>query len=158
MLSAAKLKESVQAVGRLIPWEDRQLLADNLRYLGDPVYEYTLVQGIEDGYLAPPDIHTFDLYHDNHQHAERLRRITGVDHKSKTVTDSATGQAVAEEQKEYGPAELERRLLMPERIDAMCSHLFGQLLAHGAVCVGRSRTPPRRFSPRRRSSPCGSRR
>ncbi len=66
------------SIGALIPWEDRQLLADNHRYFGDPVYEYTLIQGIEDGYLAPPDIHTFDLYHDNHQHAECLRRIGDV--------------------------------------------------------------------------------
>lgn len=131
ILSAAKLEESTFAVGAFIPWEDRQLLADNHRYFGDPVYEYTLMQGIEDGYLAPPDIHTFDLYHDNHQHAERVRRITGADLKGKTVTDSATGQVVSEEQKDYGPAELEKRLLMPERIDAMCGHLFAQLLAHG---------------------------
>ena len=130
ILSAARQDDSEQAVGPLIPWEDRQLLADNHRYFGDPVYEYTLVQGIEDGYLAPPDIHTFDLYHDNHRHAERVRRITGADLKGKTITDSATGQVVAEEQKEYGPAELEKRLLMPERIDAMCSHLFAQFLAH----------------------------
>ena len=131
ILSATRTEENEHAVGPLLPWEDRQLLADNHRYFGDPVYEYTLIQGIEDGYLAPPDIHTFDLFHDNHQHAERVRRITGADLKGKTVTDSATGQVVAEEQKEYGPAELEKRLLMPERIDAMCVHLFAQLLAHG---------------------------
>ena len=131
ILSATKQEESGQSIGPLIPWEDRQLLADNHRYFGDPVYEYTLVQGIEDGYLAPPDIHTFDLYHDNHQHAERVRRITGADLKGKTLTDSATGQVIAEAPADYGPAELEKRLLMPERIDAMCAHLFEELLKHG---------------------------
>lgn len=131
MLSAAKEEASEQSVGPLIPWEDRQLLADNHRYFGDPVYEYTLIQGIEDGYLAPPDIHTFDLYHDNHDHAERLRRITGADLKGKKVTDSATGQLVQEAQGDYAPAEIEKRLLMPERVEAMCVHLFEQLLAHG---------------------------
>lgn len=131
ILSAAKAEESEQVIGALIPWEDRQLLADNHRYFGDPVYEYTLVQGIEDGYLAPPDIHTFDLYHDNQQHAERLRRITGADLKGKVVTDSATGQVVQETKDEYAPAEIEKRLLMPERLEAMCAHLFGKLLAYG---------------------------
>ncbi|MCX6904782.1 MAG: DEAD/DEAH box helicase family protein, partial [Verrucomicrobia bacterium] len=33
--------------------EDRRLLADNLRYFGEPVYEYTYQQGVADGYLAP---------------------------------------------------------------------------------------------------------
>lgn len=131
ILSATKEEESEQTVGAVIPWEDRLLLADNHRYFGDPVYEYTLVQGIEDGYLAPPDIHTFDLYHDNHQHAERLRRITGADLKGKTVTDSATGHVVEESQDEYAPAEIEKRLLMPDRVETMCAHLFEQLLAHG---------------------------
>ncbi len=131
ILSATKDEENEQAIGALIPWEDRQLLADNHRYFGDPVYEYTLIQGIEDGYLAPPDIHTFDLYHDNHQHAERLRRITGADLKGKKVTDSATGQLVQEAQADYAPGEIEKRLLMPERVETMCVHLFEQLLAHG---------------------------
>lgn len=131
ILSATKEEENEHATGPLIPWDDRQLLADNHRYFGDPAYEYTLIQGIEDGYLAPPDIHTFDIFHDNHQHAERLRRITASDLKGKTLTDSATGAVVNEEQAEYSPAEIEKRLLMPERIDKMCEHLFEQLLAHG---------------------------
>lgn len=32
--------------------EDQQITADNLRHFGEPVYEYSLAQGIEDGYLA----------------------------------------------------------------------------------------------------------
>ena len=131
ILSATKEEEVGDVAGPLIPWDDRQLLADNHRYFGDPVYEYTLIQGIEDGYLAPPDIHGFDLYHDNHQHAERLRRITAADLKGKTVTDSATGLVVREPAIDLPPSELEKRLLMPERIDRMCEHVFDQLVTHG---------------------------
>ena len=32
--------------------EDRKVTADNLRYFGEPVYEYSIGQGIEDGYLG----------------------------------------------------------------------------------------------------------
>ena len=35
---------------------DRKLTADNLRYFGEPVYEYTMLQAIEDGYLAACEI------------------------------------------------------------------------------------------------------
>lgn len=36
--------------------EDLQISADNVRHFGEPVYEYSLAQGIEDGYLAPCEI------------------------------------------------------------------------------------------------------
>src|SRR5207244_2663755 len=36
--------------------EDQEMTADNLSYFGEPVYEYTMGQGFEDGYLAPPEI------------------------------------------------------------------------------------------------------
>ncbi|MGH9859680.1 MAG: DEAD/DEAH box helicase family protein, partial [Candidatus Acidiferrales bacterium] len=35
---------------------DRKLTADNLEYFGEPVYEYDMSQGIEDGYLAACEI------------------------------------------------------------------------------------------------------
>jgi type I site-specific restriction endonuclease len=35
---------------------DRKITADNLRYFGNPVYEYTMSQGVEDGYLAACEI------------------------------------------------------------------------------------------------------
>ncbi len=35
---------------------DAEITADNLHHFGEPVYEYSLAQGIEDGYLAPCDI------------------------------------------------------------------------------------------------------
>ena len=45
--------------------QDEAKWRDNVRHFGDPVYEYTLSQGIEDGYLAPPEIFTFDLFHEH---------------------------------------------------------------------------------------------
>src|SRR3990170_202122 len=42
---------------------DAQITADNIRHFGEPVYEYDLYQGIEDGYLAACEILRFDLFH-----------------------------------------------------------------------------------------------
>src|ERR1019366_4184277 len=35
---------------------DLQVSADNIRHFGEPVYEYDIAQGIEDGYLAACEI------------------------------------------------------------------------------------------------------
>jgi type I site-specific restriction endonuclease len=40
----------------MIVWagdEDCEIIANNLRYFGEPVYEYPIDQGVEHGYLAP---------------------------------------------------------------------------------------------------------
>ncbi len=36
--------------------DDQQISADNIKHFGEPVYDYSLAQGIEDGYLAPCEI------------------------------------------------------------------------------------------------------
>jgi type I restriction enzyme, R subunit len=36
--------------------EDAAITRDNLNYFGEPVYEYTLIQAQEDGYLAACEI------------------------------------------------------------------------------------------------------
>lgn len=114
---------------------DRRILADNIKYFGDPVYEYDLAQGIEDGYLAPPEIFSFDLFHDNKRIAERLDRIHREELKKKKVSDSVTGKQVDPEtlKETYTQAEIDERLLMPDRIQEMSRHLFEQLIAHGGT-------------------------
>jgi type I restriction enzyme, R subunit len=46
-----QLRESKSA-----PEEDADITANNLKYFGDPVYEYTLLQAQDDGYLAACEI------------------------------------------------------------------------------------------------------
>jgi type I restriction enzyme, R subunit len=46
-----KLRESKHATA-----EDREITANNHKYFGEPVYEYTLIQAQEDGYLAACEI------------------------------------------------------------------------------------------------------
>src|SRR5580765_4513531 len=38
------------------PAEDAEITANNYEYFGEPVYEYTLIQAQEDGYLAACEI------------------------------------------------------------------------------------------------------
>lgn len=46
-----KLQESKHATA-----EDQEITANNHKYFGEPVYEYTLIQAQEDGYLAACEI------------------------------------------------------------------------------------------------------
>ena len=50
---------------------DAQISADNLRHFGEPVYEYDIGQGIEDGYLAACEIVRRDIFLDRKPQSER---------------------------------------------------------------------------------------
>lgn len=112
---------------------DERILRDNVAYFGDPVYEYTLSQGIEDGYLAPPEIFTFDLFHDQKSTAEREDRIQRGELAGKTLKSATTGAPISADslKDSYGPSELDERLLLPERVRELARHLLEQLLEHG---------------------------
>ncbi len=112
---------------------DAALTADNLRHFGEPVYEYDMAQGIEDGYLAACEIEKFDLFHDNKPVNERLSGVAHVDLAGKLLVDADTGEEISlAEAREYYSAEaIEDRLLMPDRVAAMAHHLFEQFLRTG---------------------------
>jgi type I restriction enzyme R subunit len=113
--------------------EDKRKLADNYNYFGEPPYEYSYMQGVEDGYLAPADIEQYDIYHDDKDQSERVRGIYRADVADKQLTNALTGAAVTAESvapKSEGGS-LEARLIMPERVKAMCEHFFARLLATG---------------------------
>ncbi len=112
---------------------DDAILADNLKYFGEPVYEYSLAQGIEDGYLAPPEIFTFDIFHDQKTTPERETPVAREDVAAKPLHDAHTGAPLtaAALEPRYAPSKLDERLLMPDRIAAMSRHLFEQLCQHG---------------------------
>ena len=83
-----------------------------------PVYEYRYMQGVEDGYLAPPDIEQYDLYHECQQQPERLRGVPRKDLAGKRITELLTGKKVAEQsvpQQNEGGA-LETRLILPDHV------------------------------------------
>jgi len=113
--------------------DDERFLADNYRYFGDPVYEYSYLQGVADGYLAPNEIETYDLFHDGRRDPERLRGVNRADVASKLLTNLHTGARVTQEAvaPQNSPSVLESRLVLPERVKAMCVHYFHRLLATG---------------------------
>jgi len=106
--------------------EDAQITADNVRHFGEPVYEYSLAQGIEDGYLAPCEIKQGRVSID----AKMLVKKEVIEHKAKRVDTGrrATEQEVRER---YVASDYDGKLQIPERVAAMCDDLFQYLLETG---------------------------
>ena len=91
------------------PQGDQQITADNLRHFGEPVYEYSLAQGIEDGYLAPCEIKQGRVSID----AQTLIKKEVIAHKAKRVD---TGQRARpdEVRDAYNANEYDAKLQIPE--------------------------------------------
>ena len=114
---------------------DAEITADNIRHFGDPVYEYDMGQGIEDGYLAACEIHRFDLFHDNKEVNERVSGVSKKDLKTKLIKDATTGEVltVDDTRAHYDAPDIEDKLLIPERVVAMTKNLFDHYLATGGA-------------------------
>ncbi len=105
---------------------DAAVTADNLKYFGEPVYEYDMAQAIEDGYLAACEIVKGRVNLDD----------TGISLEeiiARNPRDAITGQPItAEELRErYEKTDYEDRILLPDRVLAMCRDLFAYLLETG---------------------------
>ena len=105
---------------------DAEITADNVAYFGEPVYEYDIGQGIDDGYLAACEIHVGRVSLDD-------TGISQADILARKPVDANTGQLVtaAELRTLYERTTFEDRLLLPDRVLAMCEDLFAHLLATG---------------------------
>ena len=117
---------------------DVAITADNLRYFGDPVYEYELGQGIEDGYLAACEIVRRDIFLEGSPFAERETGLDRDDIGTLPLWDTITGEqlAAAEAREHYGAQSFEDRLVLPDRVRAMADDLFDRLVATGGRDVG----------------------
>jgi type I restriction enzyme R subunit len=105
---------------------DAKISADNLRHFGEPAYEYTMMQGIEDGYLAACQIQKGRVNLDD-------TGITIDDVLARHPTNANTGEPItrAELQEWYDATTFEKRILLPDRVIAMTEDLFEYLLATG---------------------------
>ena len=108
---------------------DYEITADNLKYFGEPVYEYTMLQAIEDGYLAACEIQKSTVNLDD----------TGISLEEllkHNLKNAITGQPITtiEELKEiYEKTDYESRLMLPDRIAVMCKDFFYSLVKTGTV-------------------------
>ena len=83
--------------------------ADTYRYFGDPLYEYSLAQGIADGFLAPYRVHRVITDYD----AAGWRPTKGeVDRYGREIPDA-----------EYGTRDFERVVALRARTRAIARHL-----------------------------------
>ena len=112
---------------------DAQVSADNVAHFGEPVYEYDMSQGIEDGYLAACEIVRRDVFFDDKAQPEREAGLDQEDLKDKTLRDADTGEPLGwvTARVRYEATAFEDRLLLPERVAEMSRDLFQHLLATG---------------------------
>ena len=106
--------------------EDHEITANNLTYFGDPVYEYDMSQGTEDGYLPACEV---------------IKRATDLDERGVTrkdierlgAKDAITGQLLmaVEARTHYEAPSFEAAIQLPDRVKAWCKDLFEMLLHTG---------------------------
>jgi len=84
--------------------------ADTFRYFGEPVYEYTLAEGIEDGYLAPYRVRRVRLNVDMEGY---LTEPGQLDMYGKEIPVGL-----------YGPSEFERVMVILERTEAAARYMM----------------------------------
>ena len=106
--------------------DDADITANNHTYFGDPVYEYTLIQAQEDGYLAACEIVKLKASID-------FKTFTREDVLATKPIDARTGREVRSEdlRNEYNARTFDANIVLPERIAAMCADLFKRLCEHG---------------------------
>lgn len=106
---------------------DNAVTAHNVEYFGEPVYEYTLAQAQEDGYLAACEI---------------VKRKADIDSRTFTreeilkagVKDIKTGRPLTEEdlpKAEYTGKDFDDELFIDLRTPKMCEDLFELLCENG---------------------------
>jgi type I restriction enzyme, R subunit len=107
--------------------EDAEITANNHKYFGEPVYEYTLIQAQEDGYLAACEIIKRKATID-------ARVFTKAEVLAAKPTNIKTGQPITEEdltKDEYTGKDFDDELFIDMRTPAMCADLFKLLCENG---------------------------
>lgn len=106
--------------------DDADITAHNLNYFGDPVYEYTLIEAQEDGYLAACEIVKLKPSID-------WKTFTREEVLALNPIDARTGKYIQPEdlKPQYAAKSFDDDIVLPERIAAMCGDLFKRLCEHG---------------------------
>ena len=103
--------------------EDKRIDADNIKHFGEPVYEYPIVRGMDDGYLA------MLLLDKARTNVDMAGGISGKKLAELKPTYANTGDPVPESElrPHYPPQNFEKILQLPDRVHAMCADLFQKL-------------------------------
>ena len=111
--------------------EDEEITRDNHRYFGEPAYEYSIADAMDDGWLAAMKLVRATII--TAGRVEREEDIERDDLHGANVRDRPTGApARVEDMRErYSAASLEQRLHIDERLEEMCRDLFARLLDTG---------------------------
>ena len=107
--------------------EDAEITANNVEYFGEPVYEYTLIQAQEDGYLAACEIV-------KRKPAIDSRVFTRAEVLAARPTNIKTGRPITEAdltKDEYTGKDFDDELFIEMRTPAMCTDLFQLLCENG---------------------------
>ena len=106
--------------------DDSDITANNLAYFGEPVYEYTLIEAQEDGYLAACEIVKLKPSID-------WKTYSRSDILALKPIDARTGYYLLPEdlKTQYEAKNFDDDILLPQRIAAMCADLFARLCEHG---------------------------
>ncbi len=113
--------------------EDQRILADNLRYFGEPAYVYSMTQAMDDGYLAVCELVRRDIFLERKTDKELETGLEKNDLQDNVITDHKTGEQVSADdlRDKYHASSFENFLMLPDRVKTMCQDLFGQLVANG---------------------------
>ena len=87
---------------------------DVYRYFGEPVYEYKLAQGIEDGYLAPPE-EIIRVY----TNVDKEGKITFKEIRNSGAIIEVSGEGEPELKDYYTAQEFEKTIILPDRTRAI---------------------------------------
>ncbi len=121
------------------PPEDQEITANNRKYFGEPVYEYTLIEAQDDVYLAACEIVKRKASIDN-------RVFTKAEILAAGVRDIRTGLPLTEAdltKDEYIGKDLDDELFIELRTPKMCEDLFLLLCQNGGPEQKVSRTRSR---------------
>lgn len=117
-----KLEESKSATA-----DDKEITANNRKYFGEPVYEYSLIQAQEDGYLAACEIVKRKASIDN-------RVFTRAEILAEKPVDIRTGKPLSIDdltKDEYTGKDFDDELFIELRTPKMCQDLFQLLCQNG---------------------------
>jgi type I restriction enzyme R subunit len=109
--------------------KDNEITANNIKYFGEPVYDYDMLQAIEDGYLAVCEIQKREV--DIDKTTIPLEEV--LKHNPRNAITGEPITSLEELKKYYDKADYEGKLMLPDRISRMCKDLFDSLVAKGTA-------------------------